>query len=81
VSRSEAVRVEEALASREKGDRDQHIPSGPGRSGADAPVVDVAAGRLAGIVEPLGNYYVHPLDIPTLQSACRTEPASAVRPS
>src|SRR6266704_3177081 len=50
--------------------RDQHIPSGLGHSGADAPVVDVAAGRLAGIVEPLGNYYMHPLDIPALQSAC-----------
>src|SRR5258706_7439731 len=43
--------------------RDPHLPSGPGQPGADALVVDVAAGRLAGIVEPLGNYYMHPLDI------------------
>jgi hypothetical protein len=34
------------------------VTSTPGK-----PVVDVAAGRLAGIVEPLGNYYMHPLDI------------------
>src|SRR6185312_7445936 len=44
--------------------RDQHIPSGPRQSGADAPVVDVAAGRLAGIVEPLGDYYADPHDVP-----------------
>ena len=40
--------------------RDPHIPSGLGQPGADVPVVDVAAGGLAGIVEPLGNYYMHP---------------------
>jgi hypothetical protein len=49
--------------------RDQHIPSGLGQPGADAPVVDVAAGRLAGIVESLGKDYVNPLDVPALQSA------------
>src|SRR6266851_2785671 len=38
--------------------RPELITSTPGK-----PVVDVAAGRLAGIVEPLGNYYMHPLDI------------------
>ncbi len=51
--------------------RDQYIPSGFGHSGADVPVVDVAAGGLAGIVEPLGNYDMHPHDIPALQSARR----------
>ena len=34
------------------------------------------AQELAGIVEPLGDYYVDPHDVPALQSACRTEPAS-----
>ncbi len=38
--------------------RPELITSTPGK-----PVVDVAAGRLAGIVEPLGKYYMHPLDI------------------
>ena len=52
--------------------RDQHLPPGLGQSGADPPVIDVAAGRLAGIVEPLGDYYVDPHDVPALQSACRT---------
>ena len=60
---------------------DQHIPSGPGQSGADAPVIDVAAGRLAGIVESFGDYYVDPHDVPALQSACRAKPASTSRPS
>ena len=59
---------------------DQYIPSGLGQSGADTPVVDVAAGRPTGIVEPLGGYYVDPHDVPGLQSACRTEPASTLRP-
>ena len=54
--------------------------AGPGQSGADAPVIDVAAGRPSGIVEPLGGYYVDPHDVPALQSACRTEPASTLQP-
>jgi hypothetical protein len=33
------------------------------------------------MVEPLGDYYVNPYDVPALQSACRTEPASRLRPS
>jgi hypothetical protein len=32
------------------------------------PVVDVAAGGLARVVEPVGNYDMHPLDIPALRS-------------
>jgi len=56
--------------------RPELITSTPGK-----PVVDVAAGRLAGIVEPLGNYYVDPQDVPALHSACRHEPASTLRPS
>ena len=39
------------------------------------------ARQLAGIVEPLRDYYMHPLDIPALHSACRTKPASTLRPS
>src|SRR6266436_4393343 len=38
--------------------RPELITSTPGK-----PVVDVAAGRLAGITEPLGHYYMHPHDI------------------
>src|SRR5216683_2531004 len=38
--------------------RPELITSTPGK-----PVVHVAAGRLAGITEPLGNYYMHPLDM------------------
>ncbi len=60
--------------------RDQHLPAGLGQSRADPPVVDVAAGRLAGIVETLGDYYVDPHDAPAVESACRTEPASSLRP-
>ena len=37
--------------------------------------------RLAGIIEPRGDDYVDPHDVPALQSACRTEPASPLRPS
>ena len=66
---------------RRGGGRDPHIPSGLGQSGADAPVIDVAAGRLAGSVEPRGDYYVDPHDVPALQSACRTGPASPLWPS
>ena len=54
--------------------RDQDLPAGLGQSGADPPVIDVAAGRLAGIVEPSGGYYVDPHG--ALKSACRTELAS-----
>jgi hypothetical protein len=61
--------------------RDQHVPAGLGQSGADAPVIDVAAGGLAGIVEPLGDYYVDPHDVRLLQSACRTKLASDLLPS
>src|SRR5262249_21364865 len=43
--------------------RDQHVPSGLGHSGAGAPVVDIAARGTAGIVEPLGNYDMHPFDV------------------
>ena len=38
------------------------------------------AQELAGIVEPLRDYYVDPHDVPAIQSACRTEPASTLRP-
>ena len=47
-----------------------------GQAGADTPVIDVAAGRPAGVVEPLGDYHMDPHDVPALQSACRTPPAS-----
>ena len=62
--------------------RDHHLPAGLGKPGADPPVIDVAAGRLAGIVEPVGDYYVDPHDVPAplRLSACRTEPASHPRP-
>ena len=39
------------------------------------------AQELAGILEPLGDYYVDPHDVPALQNACRTGPASPLRPS
>ena len=39
------------------------------------------AQQLAGIVEPLGGYYVDPHDAPAVESAFRTEPASSLRPS
>ena len=38
------------------------------------------AQELAGIIESLGGYYVDPHDALALQSACRTAPASALRP-
>ena len=59
--------------------RDQHLPAGLGQSGADPPVIDVAAGRLAGMVESGRDYDVDPHDVPALPSACRTEPASPSR--
>ena len=61
--------------------RDQHLPAGLGQSGADPPVIDVAAGRLAGIVEFRRDYDMDPHDVLALQSACHTEPASPLRPS
>ena len=48
--------------------RDPHLPAGLGQSGADPPVIDVAAGGLAGIVESLGRYDVDPHDALALQS-------------
>ncbi len=49
--------------------RDPYVPSGLGQAGADAPVVDVSAGWLARVVEPLGDYDMHPLDGPALPIA------------
>ena len=56
-----------------------HLPASLGQPGADPPVVDVSAGRLAGIVETLGDYYVDSHDAPAVESACRTEPASSLQ--
>src|SRR3984957_19473978 len=39
---------------------DQHLPAGLGQSGADPPVIDIAAGRLAWVVESSGDYDVDP---------------------
>ena len=57
------------------------VGAGLGQPRADPPVIDVAAARPAGVIEPLGDYYVDPHDVPALQSACRTKPASTLPPS
>ena len=49
---------------------DAHVPSGLGQPGAHPPVVDVAAARAVGIVEPLRRHHVHPQRAgPVVQSA------------
>jgi hypothetical protein len=52
--------------------RDKDVPPGVGQAGADPPVEDVPASRPPGIVEPVGDYYMDPHDVPVVQSARAT---------